>query len=137
MSTQEKEKPPLGNQITKTYTIRVNEHFFEKIDKQISILKYLEGQSQSKQRWIQEAVKEKIENEKEKDPQSIPMEKRLHFKLAKKDSEYISQRVSFVKKFRESFSQKQWLIEAIQEKLDREKIKTEKVLNDLKKSNIR
>lgn len=134
MNDLEKKMDFLAKKNLKRYTLRVSEHLFKKIEKQILVLKYLDNRCQSKQEWIQTAVKEKIENEKEISPESIPKERRLHFKIEKNHGDYISGMVSFRKQFRESFSQKQWLIEAIQEKLEREGPKTEKLLKDLKTS---
>ena len=47
----------------KTFSMRIEENFFHLLNSHINILKKLESRSHSKQRWIEDAIKEKLEIE--------------------------------------------------------------------------
>ena len=118
-------EPPINHSIT------VGDHLHKRIEKHLCLLKYLENQSYTKQRWLISAFLEKIESENEMDFSSHKS-KYLRFKLNKQLQEKIEGKINFIKKFRRSYSKKQWFIEAVHEKLEREEEKAKKLIHQLK-----
>jgi hypothetical protein len=113
----------------KAYSIRIGEHLHNRITKIIRSLKYLDNHSHTRQRWFIEAFKEKLKKEEESEVDEISADKYVGFKIDKHLSEKIEKRVGEIKKHRISFSKKQWFMEAIFEKLDRDERRTRELLN--------
>lgn len=104
----------------RTISLSLSEQIAKKIEKHIlvrkSILKEIDV---SKHKWALEAIKEKLE--KEKDIRScLTRNKSFNFELPDHLEEKIDERVDFVKKFSKSYSRKKWLVEAFLEKIDNE-----------------
>jgi hypothetical protein len=115
----------------KNYSIRIEERLYKRINKHIQLLKHLNS-SQSQKNWIEKAILEKFEREEERNiTECIPPEKHLSFKTNSQIHATIEKKVEVIRKFRSSFSKKQWILEAIQEKLDREEEKIEKQTKEL------
>jgi len=105
----------------KLYTLRMGESLFNKIDRHVTLTNHMikEKKKRSKQIWVIEAIREKLEREKV--PIShIPKQKSLHFKIPEDLSRVIEARVKLIQEVRGSFSRKLWFIEAIYEKLEKE-----------------
>lgn len=96
----------------------ISPHIYERLDRHILILKKLIDRSTTKQRWITNAIKEKIL--KEANNQQLPKATTLNIKIAKELEDELQRKVEFIRKFRASYSKKQWLVDAILEKLDRD-----------------
>lgn len=114
------------NQISH-YSIRVGERFYKRLSKHIQLLKKLKS-IKNKQRWIEETLLMRLKKEEELDlEECIPSEKYLSFKINSQIDAKIEQRVEIIKRVRGSFSKKQWVVEAICDRLDiEEKITKEK-----------
>jgi hypothetical protein len=121
----------------KNYSIRIGERLYIRINKHILFLKHL-NKSQNKQAWIEEAILDKLKKEEEQDGiECISREKHLSFKIRSQIDTRIEKRVEFIKKIRGSFSKKQWLLEAIYEKLDTEEEETEKKAKEFLKNMLK
>lgn len=114
------------------HSITIGEHLHKRIEKHIHLLKHLEDQSHTKQKWFISAFLEKIENDKDEDLPSSSKDRHLRFKLEKQLQQKIEKKIGLIKKFRKSYSKKQWFVEAIYEKLESEEEKARKLLLKLK-----
>jgi hypothetical protein len=94
--------------------------------------KHVSGESITKQDWFSKAIKEKLKNEN--DALSIPKKKVFQIKIDDKTNKELNDTVEHIRKFRRSYSKKQWILEAIQEKLAREEMLIKKMIKDSKKS---
>ena len=117
------------------HSITVGEHLHKRFEKHLHLLKHLEDQSYTKQQWLVSAFLEKIERENETDISPLAKSRHLRFKLKKQLQEKIEEKINIIKSFRKSYSKKQWFIEAIYEKLEREEEKAKKLLLQLKELN--
>lgn len=118
------------NQI-KNYSIRIGERLYKRITKHIQLLKHLKI-TQNKQRWVERAILEKIErDEKQEIIECISPEKHLSFKISSHIDAKVEKRVEVIKKLRGSFSKKQWILEAIYEKLEMEEKETEQKTKEM------
>ncbi len=110
----------------KRFSIRINENLHRRFNQHIKRLKNINKSLATKQKWLVQAFQEKLENH-DVSSSGILNEKLIHFKLDEQLYKEIEEKVEIIKKFR-SFSKKQWMIEAIYEKLDREE---QQAKNDL------
>lgn len=102
----------------RNYSLRIGERFYKRISKHIQLLKQLNS-IQNKQEWIEETILIKLKKEEEQDlDECIPSEKYLSFKIKIQIDAKIEKRVEMIKKIRGSFSKKQWIVEAIYDRLD-------------------
>ncbi|MFZ0565994.1 MAG: hypothetical protein WAM28_07405 [Chlamydiales bacterium] len=113
------------------YCIRVSENIYQKVDRLVHILKQADSPGHTKQKWLTEAIKEKLEIENHLSSDDFPKEKQLSVKLAIHLRKKIEKRVTLIKKFRTSYSIKQWIMEAIFEKLDRDIERTAQLLEEI------
>jgi len=117
----------------KYYTFEVSPHIHGKIEKLIFMLKKLDDCNINKQSWILNAVKERLLSADETGTLKNVKEKTLHFKIDEFTSDLLEKEIAFTKNFRRSFSKKQWILEAIQEKIERDEKKLKDLLEKIKK----
>lgn len=115
------------------YSFRVNEDLYNRFNKHLHLLKRLENSSISKQKWITEAINEKLASEKS-NPDSIAKDRHISFRVEKQLSKNIEKSIEKTRKFRRSFSKKQWFVEAIYKKLETEEHKAKDLLKQMAKS---
>lgn len=115
------------------YSFRIIEDLYLRFNKHIHLLKRLENTSISKQRWITEAIKEKLEKESTSNFEDLPKDRHISFRVAKNLSNMVENSVIKTRKFRRSFSKKQWFVEAIYEKLDKEEQQSKELLKNMLK----
>lgn len=113
------------------YSVTIGDHLHYRIEKHIRLLKLLEDEGHTKQKWILNAVKEKLK--KECDPLSSK-DRHLQIKIDPDTHQQIEEQVNLIKKGRRSYSKKQLIVEAIFEQLDREEEKARELLEKLKNS---
>lgn len=114
MQTEHEKVQDVGN--LHQYICSVSPHLFKRISKHVNLSKALDNLMMTKRSWILEAIKEKLE--KDNDYQSIPKDTRISFHIDKPTWKLIQERVDHIRKFRRTtYSKKQWLVEAIEEKL--------------------
>lgn len=116
----------------KIFSLRINERFYNRLHNHIHLLKKLESRSHSKQRWIEDAVKEKLETAEKNEDNNIPKDKFLSFKIPEHLCKRMQQQIEHAKKFKISYSYTKWLLEAMLEKLEREDEKAKRLLKQLK-----
>jgi hypothetical protein len=115
-----------------TYNVMISPHIHERIERHVLVLKRLVDRSTTKQRWVAHAIKEKLA--KDADNQMIPKETRLNVKIDEELDRQVLQRIEFIKKFRSSYSKKQWIMDAIFEKLERDEAETKKKMLEAQQS---
>jgi hypothetical protein len=118
----------------KNYAIRIGEDLYNRINRHVQLLKHLDNRSYSKQMWIREAIKERLKIEKGLTPEQLGKEFYLSFRVEEHLSEKITQSVQTIRKFRNSFSKKQWFLEAFYEKLVRDEQKGKKLLKKMRET---
>jgi len=116
------------------HAFRIGEDLRNRIEKQVKFLKAFDNRSYSIQMWINEAIKERFELEKNLSPEELGKEKYLSFRLYERISEKIESSVQMIRQFRTSFSKKQWFLEAFYEKLIRDEKKAKKVLKKMRQA---
>ena len=114
--------------------LSMGEQVYKKIDNHIRILQHSEQKNLTKRKWVADAIKEKLEREVEINHNNIPKEKHLSFKIETVLHEEVEKRIELIRKFRRSFSKKQWILEALLEKIEKEEKITNQILSDLKGS---
>ncbi len=121
----------------KNYSLRIGERFYKRLSKHIHFLKQLNS-IQNKQEWIEQAILAKLRQEEKQDvDEGFPPEKYLSFKISSQINAKIEKRVEVIKKIRGSFSKKQWILEAIHERLDLEEKETKEKAQELFKNMLK
>jgi hypothetical protein len=105
------------------YSLRIGERLYARIYKHIHFLKSLKI-IKNKKDWIEKTILDKLENDEEICDSMSPV-KHLSFKILPHIDDKIKARVEVIKQLRGHFSKKQWVLEAIYEKLDKEEKETE------------
>ena len=105
---------------TIAYGIKVKAELDERISNHVRALKYLEGKGYSKQRWIQEAIKEKLQACKKIDFENAKSDRTLNFSISRYTHDEIVKIVKILKKLKIKTSKTEFFLEAIIEKLERE-----------------
>jgi hypothetical protein len=114
----------------KNYTVKIDDYLHKRLDKHLRIIKHIEQKGLSKQKWVMDAIHEKLE--KDKQPEAdLPKDHYLVLKFNEPVSEQIESKVNYQRQFRDSYSKKQWLVAAIYEKLEREEQKAKELLEEL------
>ena len=107
-------------------SLKINQDILLKIEQSISILKN-KNKKTNKQRWVLLAIQEKLQKSKEhnveKKAPTIKQKKTLSFVLTNKLSQDLERDVTLYKSEDESYTKKRWILEAIQEKLEREEVR--------------
>ncbi len=119
--TQNNNESSLKEEVkAKTHTIRVGENLYVRLENIIKAFKYLENKKYTKKQWITESIIEKLQKEGVLTLETLPKVRRLHFEIDQSLDDKISKNVNITKSFVDSFSKKQWLVEAIFEKLEKD-----------------
>lgn len=100
----------------KSYTFTIGSNLHEKLEKHLFSLKAINKKS-SKGKWVNDAIIEKLKHENVGD---LSKQRRIQVFLDDSISGEIERRIQVFKKVYSSYSKKQWILEAIHEKLDRE-----------------
>lgn len=115
----------------KHYGFKIGEALYNRLDKHIRILRHINKSNVSKGDWLSNALKEKLARESSPSFDNIPKERYLNFKVEKELGDDIEKRIELIKKFRDSYSRKQWVLEAIYEKLEKEEDSSRKILDEI------
>ncbi len=105
---------------TKAYSLRLGRHLFEKLNKHVTLLKLIEGKRKTKQEWIAEAIREKLEREPDPEHCASYTPKVITIRLDEDTDRSLESKVDMLKRMHGNFSKRQLLVEAIQEKLENE-----------------
>lgn len=121
------DNPSSDNALTKirNYSLRIGERLYKRLSKHIQLLKHLRS-IKNQQEWLEKAILTKIKKEEEQDTTKyFSPEKYLSFKISSQLDVQVEKRVEIMKKIRGNFSKKQWVLEAIYERLEAEEAETE------------
>lgn len=124
------EKPAVIN-----YSVTMDGQLYKRLERHLDILKHAENVGLTRQKWVTDAVLEKIAKEESQNYSEIPKANFLMVRFLKTISDKISNLVDKQKPFKRNFNKKQWILEAIQEKLEQEEPKTKKFLEKLSNKN--
>lgn len=128
MENSEKE-----NTHTVTYAIKIKAELDERISHHIRALKYLEG-GYSKKRWVQEAIKEKLQIYQKKDIEKALSDRTLNLSISRHTHDEIDKIIKILKKLKISTSKTEFFIEAIVEKLSRDEENVKKLFQNMLKT---
>jgi len=111
------------------YSVKIDDFLHKRLEKHLRILKHLDEGGKTKQQWIKEALKEKLEQSNESELLA-PKESRIAVRLNEAMNRKVEKKVELRKKLRDSYSKKQLIVEAINEKLEKEEVKTKQFLEE-------
>lgn len=111
------------------YTVTISPYLHNRLEQLILIAKISNPGRQTKQKWVLDAIKEKLARE-EKSKEIIP-ERKLNLKIDDSTFKKLKRRVELIKQFRTSYSKKQWIVDAILEKLEKDDHKIEQILHEI------
>lgn len=118
---------------TIAYGIKVKASLDERIFNHVRALKYLEGKGYSKQRWIHEAIKEKLQACKKINFENEKSDRTLNFSISRYTHNEIDKVIKILKKLKIKTSKTEFFIEAIIEKLERDEEDVRKLFHDMLK----
>ncbi len=113
----------------KLHSIKIGEMLYRRIDDHIRTQKRFGEKRQTKNAWLEEAVKEKLESERDFSAGNIPREKHLSVSLSKSLTDELEKRVELLKNLLEGYSKKRFILEAALEKLEREEAGLKKLMD--------
>lgn len=128
MNTSDDDLKLVDNRII--HNINIGEILHQKLNKHIKILKTLDDRSTSKQTWLVKAFKNKLISTDKELLITQPKQRKLSVKIDKKLSDEIDSHVETLKKFNLSYSKTKWILEAVQEQLEKESEKIKSLLNN-------
>lgn len=102
------------------YTLRITRTLVERLNRHLSYLKFVKNKRFSKRSWVLEALHEKIEEEKKSDIPDIPKRGVILLELEDGLAREVDAKVDLVREVRGSYSIKSWMVDAIEEKLERD-----------------
>lgn len=115
----------------KPYTLRISENIYCRIENILKAFNYLGMEKHTKKSWLTECVESKLEKEQSLSIENIPKPRRLFFKIDKLLDDRIKKNVDTTKQFVDSFSKKQWFMEAILEQLEKDETIVKDSLREL------
>lgn len=102
------------------YTLRITRTLVERLNRHLSYLKFVKNKRFSKRSWVLDALREKIEGEKNTDIPDIPKRGVILLELEDELAREVDAKVRLVRDVRGSYSIKSWMVDAIEEKLERD-----------------
>lgn len=115
-----------AEQTSLRYTVVISPYMHKRLDRHIFIIKKLIDKKLTKHNWLLDAINEKLKNEAPYE--EVPTANTITIKMDHKFEQLILQRIEYIKKFRKSYSKKQWISDAIIDKLERDEEHVEKKL---------
>lgn len=88
------------------YSFRIYEDLYNRFNNHLHLLKHLESYSITKQKWLIDAIKEKIEFESQTSSEFLKKDRHISFRVEKKLARSIDKYVENSRMFRRSFSKK-------------------------------
>lgn len=108
----------MENENTSQYTVSISPVLHTKIEEHIYLLKKLLKPDHTKNKWVNEAIQEKLSREKAK--KDIVRDKHVRVFIDLLTKRKLEERVQMIRSLRYSYSKKQWILDAIEEKLSHE-----------------
>lgn len=115
----------------RAYTIKVADPVFDRVDRHIGLLKFVKGGDASKQKWLQEAIREKLTTDPDFTKPEPKTRRHLHTRLEYALSEQLESRIQLLRERLGHANKNQWLVDAIHEKLEREQSLAQEALESL------
>lgn len=115
----------------KLLPVKIGNHLFGRLMEHIHELAILKKTQISKQEWLTAAIEEKLRFEK-KSPKDgdLLKQKSVFPRISPELNEELEEQVNQFKKSRKSYSKKQWVVDAIYEKLDRDDKRVKEMLKE-------
>ncbi len=114
------------------YAIEIKAELDDRLSGHIRALKHLEGRGYTKQRWIQEAIKEKLEVCRKADDKKIRRNRKLNFIINRQTHEEITKILGILKEQKvRGASKTEFFLEAILEKLERDQLHVKALFDEL------
>lgn len=114
----------------KLHTFFLPNHLHKKLSLHINVLKAFEEGKTSNQKWITNAIKNKIKKTGKQNPHEIPKDRKICIKIEDDLLEEINEKVEFLKKFNRTYSRSKLVVEAILDQLEEEREKASKLLEE-------
>lgn len=111
------------------YGISISPFLLKLLEKQVHLTKTLRNPATTKNTWILDAIKHKLE--RDENCLEIPRERHIGITIDENLSKRILKKVDFIRKFRTSYSKKLWVIDAIMEKLENDRDELKKMLDEI------
>lgn len=111
------------------FSFKINIELYKRLDTYIKKIKKLEGTGFTRQRWIQEAIKDHLKSVLKIEENISSEEKYLGFQVPATLLKKIEKQANASK-----ISKREWFLEAFQKKLDRDEKKLQKLLKELAQS---
>lgn len=114
---------------TSQYTITVPSSLISKLDDHLQILKFLHHPENKRQTWIINAIRKKLSLANNL---NIAKGKHLNLKLEELLANELEGRLAEILKLHPNYTKKQWILEAIEEKLESEKELVQNKLTEIR-----
>ncbi len=105
------------------YTLRLHQTLVKRIDQHLFCLHFIENAYLSKRSWILSALKEKLDLEEHRELPKLPKPSAILIELDTQTLSRLMHQMSIIRKIKGSYSMKSWMIDAIEEKLEKEAYK--------------
>lgn len=102
------------------YTLRITRTLIDRLNRHLSYLKFIRQRKFSKRSWVLKALEEKIALDKEREVPDIPKRGVILLELGEELAHELDEKVELVRSVRGSYSIKSWMVDAIEEKLERD-----------------
>ncbi len=119
---------------TVSFSLKIKAELDLRISNHIRALKHLEGRGYSKKRWVQEAIKEKLQAWKQADLEKLLNDATLNFSISGYTNDEIVKIINSLRKLKIRTSKTDFFLEAIREKLDREEMTTKNLFQTMLKN---
>lgn len=114
---EEIEDPKVRSE-SKEYQLRISEHLFGRIERQLVRLELTEGKKQTKQAWIEKAIRRKLHNSRGSKLLNPKRKYRSIKLLLERDiASRVEKQLSTLKKIMRGYSKKTWILDAIEDAL--------------------
>lgn len=116
---------------TPQYAVSISSILHNKLDQHIYAIKKLLKTGKSKKEWVAEAIEKKLAREQSK--KEIDKEKCICVKIDPVTKQKLEERVEMIRGIRYSYSKKQWVLDAIHEKLENQEEIVKKKLKEYRR----
>lgn len=114
------------------YQLRIDEHLFRRIERQLSRLKLKNGEKHTKQAWIENAIEKKLKkNQGLKILNPKKKYRSIKLILKKENSKKMDHIIASLKKMLGGYSKKIWILDAIEDSLEEEEHDIEQILQEI------
>jgi len=114
------------------YTLRLHQTLVKRIDQHLFCLHFIENAYLSKRSWIISALQEKLDLEEHRELPKLPKPSAILLEIDAKILSRLMRQMSIIRKIKGSYSMKSWMIDAIEEKLEREAYKAAKIAEKIR-----